>query len=85
VSSPNPDATDGCKHNSPTVPYVEYYYPKYGCDARFNWNEQILVEQDKAVPRDPGGSHGGCEESVKETAKKPIYTPNSGDRQKPTQ
>jgi hypothetical protein len=67
VSSPNPDATEGRKHNSATVPYLEYYYPKYSRDPRFNWDEQILVEQDKALPRDPGGSNGGCEESVQET------------------
>jgi hypothetical protein len=52
---------------SATVPYLEYYYPKYSRDPRFNWDEQILVEQDKALPRDPGGSNGGCEESVQET------------------
>jgi hypothetical protein len=28
VSSPNPDATEGHKHNSATVPYLEYDYPK---------------------------------------------------------
>jgi hypothetical protein len=84
MSSPNPDATEGRKHNSATVPYLEYYYPKYSRDPRFNWDEQILVEQDKALPRDPGGSNGGCEESVQETGKKPVYTANSGYRQKPT-
>jgi hypothetical protein len=51
MSSPNPDATEGCKHNSATVPYLEYYYPKYSHDPRFNWDKQILVEQDKALPR----------------------------------
>jgi hypothetical protein len=44
MSSPNPDATEGRKHNSATVPYLEYYYPKYSHDPRFNWDEQILVE-----------------------------------------
>jgi hypothetical protein len=75
VSSPNPDATEGRKHNSATVPYLEYYYPKYSRDPRFNWDEQILVEQDKALPRDPGGSNGGCEESVQETGKNQFTPP----------
>jgi hypothetical protein len=44
VSSPNPAATDGCKYNSVTVPYLEYDYPKYSHDSRFNWDEQIRVE-----------------------------------------
>jgi hypothetical protein len=84
VSSPNPDATQGRKHNSATVPYLEYYYPKYSRDPRFNWDEQILIEQDKALLRDPGGSNGGCEESVHQTGKKLVYTANSGYRQNPT-
>jgi hypothetical protein len=36
---------------------------------------QILVEQDKALPRDPGGSNGGCEESVQETGKNQFTPP----------
>jgi hypothetical protein len=84
VSSPNPDATEGQKHNSATVPYLEYYYPKYSRDPRFNWDKQILLAEDKALPRDLGGSNGGCEESVQETRNKPVYTANSGYRQKPT-
>jgi hypothetical protein len=67
VSSPNPDGTEVWKYNSATVPYLEYYYPKYSRDLRFNLDEQINVEQDKALPRDLGGSNGGCEESVHET------------------
>jgi hypothetical protein len=67
ASSPNPDATEGGKHKSATVPYLEYYYPKYSRDPRFNWDEEILIEQDKALPKDPGGSNGGYEESVQET------------------
>jgi hypothetical protein len=81
VSSPNPGATEGRKHNSATVPCVEYYYVKYSRDPRFNWDEQILVEQDKALPRDPGGSNGGSEKSLQETRNIPIYTANSGYRQ----
>jgi hypothetical protein len=84
MSSPNPDATEGRNQNLPTVPYFEYSYPKYSRDPRFNWDEQILVEQDKALPRDPGGSNGACKESVQETGKKPVYTAKSGYRQKPT-
>jgi hypothetical protein len=84
MSSPNPDAIEGCKHNWATFLYLEYYYPKYSRDSRFNWDEQILVEQDKALPSDQGGSNGGCEESGQETWKKPIYTTNSGYRHKPT-
>jgi hypothetical protein len=64
VSSPNPDASHGRKHNSATVPDLEYYYPKYSRDPRFNWDKQIIVEQKTALLRDPGGSHGECEESV---------------------
>jgi hypothetical protein len=67
VSSPNPDETEGRKHNLATVPYIKYYYPKYSRDPRFNWDEEILVEQDKALPRDPGGSNGVCQGSVQET------------------
>jgi hypothetical protein len=84
VSCPNPDAIDGRKHNSAIVPYLEYYYPKYSGDPRFNWDEPILVEQDKALPRDLGRSNGGCEESVPDTGKTPVYTANSGYRQRPT-
>jgi hypothetical protein len=39
MSSPNPDATDRHKHNSATVPYLEYYYPKYSRDTRVNRDE----------------------------------------------
>jgi hypothetical protein len=67
VSSPNPNATEGRTYNTAIVPYLEYYYPKYSRDSRFNWDKQILVEQAKASPRDPGRSNGGCEESVQET------------------
>jgi hypothetical protein len=59
VSSPNLDVPEGCKHNSATVPYLEYYYRKYSRDPRFNWDEQILVEQDNAIPRDPGRINRG--------------------------
>jgi hypothetical protein len=67
MSSPNPYATEGCKHNLPTVPYVDYYYPKYSHDARFNWDEQILVNEDSALLRNPSGSNRGCEKSMQET------------------
>jgi hypothetical protein len=67
VSSPYPDATEGRNHNSATVPYLEYYYPKYTRDRRFNWDEKIHVEQDTALPRDPDGSNGECEDSGHET------------------
>jgi hypothetical protein len=53
MSSPNPDAPEECTHNSATVPCLEYYYLKYSYDHRFKWDKQILVEQDKALPRDP--------------------------------
>jgi hypothetical protein len=56
VSRLNPDATEGRKHNSAKVRYSEYYYPKYSRNPRFNWDEQILVEQEKALPQDLGGS-----------------------------
>jgi hypothetical protein len=42
VSSPNPNAREGRKQNSATVPYLEYYYPKYSRDPRCNWDEQYL-------------------------------------------
>jgi hypothetical protein len=70
MSSQNAYTTEGCKLNLSTVLYLEYYYPKYSHDARSNWDEQILVNQDKALPRDMGRSNGGCEESVQETGKK---------------
>jgi hypothetical protein len=84
MSSPNLDATEGRKLNSATVPYLDYYYPKYTCDLRFNLDYQILVEKDKALPRDPCGSNGGCKESVQETETILVYIANSGYRQKPT-
>jgi hypothetical protein len=84
VSSLNPHIIDGRKHNLATVPYLEYYYPKYSRNPRFNWHEQIFVEQDTALLRDPGGRNEGCKESVQETGNKPGYTANSGYRQKPT-
>jgi hypothetical protein len=84
MSSPNPDASEGRKHNSATVPYLEYYYPKYSRGPRFNWDEQIRVKQDKALRRDPGGSNGVYEESEQETGKKPVYTANLRYRQKLT-
>jgi hypothetical protein len=46
VCSPNLDATDERKHNSATVPSLEYYCPKYSHNPRYNWDEQILGEQD---------------------------------------
>jgi hypothetical protein len=67
VSSPNPDATEGRKYILATVPYLEHCYPKYSREPRFNWDEQILFELDKALLRDPGGSNRRCEESVQET------------------
>jgi hypothetical protein len=39
VSSPNPDAAEGRKHNLATVPYFEFNYPKYSHDPSFNWDE----------------------------------------------
>jgi hypothetical protein len=84
MSIPNRNATDGCKHNSATVPYLEYYYPKYSRNPRFNLDERILIEQDKSLLGDPDGSKGGCEESVQGLGRKPVYTANSGYRQKPT-
>jgi hypothetical protein len=47
VSSLNLDATEGRRHTSGPVPYLEYYYPKYSRDPRVDRNEQILVEQGK--------------------------------------
>jgi hypothetical protein len=70
VSSPNPDAPEGRKHNSAIVPCLEYDYPKYSRDPRFNWDAQLYVVQDNALPRDLGRSNGGCEESVQKTGKK---------------
>jgi hypothetical protein len=67
MSIPNPDATEGCKYKSATVPYLEYYYTKYSHDPRFNWDEQILVEQVQALPWDLGRCTRGCEESMQET------------------
>jgi hypothetical protein len=67
VSSQNPYAIDGPTHNSARVPHLEYYYPKYSGDPRFNWDDQIVVDQDKALPRDLGGSNLGCAEYVQET------------------
>jgi hypothetical protein len=58
VFSPNPDAPEASKYISATVPYLEYYYPMYCHDPRFNWDKQILGEQDPALPRDPDRSHG---------------------------
>jgi hypothetical protein len=68
VSSLNPDATEGCTHNSATVLYLEYNHPNHSHDPRFNWDEQILVQQDRELPRDLGRSNAGCEESVHKTA-----------------
>jgi hypothetical protein len=48
VSSLNPDATEDCTHNSATVRYLEYYYPKNHHDPRFNWDKQIVIEWDNA-------------------------------------
>jgi hypothetical protein len=36
MASPNPDAIDGVNRKSATVAYLEYYYPKYSPDPRFN-------------------------------------------------
>jgi hypothetical protein len=67
VSSPYPNTIEGHKVNSVTLSHLEYYYPNYSRDSRFNWDEQLLIQQDTALLRDPGGSNGGCKESVKET------------------
>jgi hypothetical protein len=47
VFSPNPDATEGPKHNSAIVPYFEYYYPKYSCDPIFNWDNKYMSNRIK--------------------------------------
>jgi hypothetical protein len=67
MSSLNPDIREGGKHNSATVSYLEYYYPKYSRDPRFKEDKQILIEQDKALPSDPARSNGGCKKSGQET------------------
>jgi hypothetical protein len=46
MSCPNLDATDERKQNSATVPKLEYYDPIYSLEPRFNWDKQVLVEQD---------------------------------------
>jgi hypothetical protein len=61
VFRPNADSREGRNHHSSTVPYLEYYYPKYSCSPRFTWDEYILVEQDQVLPMDPGRSNGGYE------------------------
>jgi hypothetical protein len=67
VCSPNQDATEGRRHNSTAVPYLESYYPKYSRDPRFNLNEQILIEQDKPFTKNLGRTNRGCKEFVQET------------------
>jgi hypothetical protein len=47
MSNPNLDTTAGCKHTSATVPFLECYYPTYRRDPRYDWDEQVRVEQDK--------------------------------------
>jgi hypothetical protein len=44
MSSTNLDAIETSKHNLGTVPYLEYFYPKYSLDSRFDRDEQILIE-----------------------------------------
>jgi hypothetical protein len=67
VSSPNPDAINGRKQNSPIMLRLKFYYPMSSREPGFNWNDQILLEQNKALQRDPGGSNGEYNESVQET------------------
>jgi hypothetical protein len=67
LSSANPDTIEGRKHNLATVPYLEYYYPKYSRDGRCKWDNQILVEQETALPSDPGSSNGEYKKSGQET------------------
>jgi hypothetical protein len=54
MSSLYPDTIERSKYNSATVPYLEYYYQKYRFDPTFNWDDQILGEEDKALLRDQG-------------------------------
>jgi hypothetical protein len=60
ISSPKLDTTKGSKHNSVTVPNLEYYYPTYRCDPRLDWDKEKLVEQNTALTRDPGEGHGAA-------------------------
>jgi hypothetical protein len=57
VFSPNPNAIKRYIYNSPRVHYLEYYYPKYSHDPRSNWDNQILVVQDKVLLRNSGGKN----------------------------
>jgi hypothetical protein len=59
VSSPNLDAIEGHKYNWAIVPNIEYYYTKYNSEPTINYDEQVLVKQDKVLPGDLGGSNGG--------------------------
>jgi hypothetical protein len=52
--SPNLDITDRPKYNTAIAPYLEYYYPKYSHEPRYNWDEYILVEPDTELLRDQG-------------------------------
>jgi hypothetical protein len=47
MSSPNPDATEGHTHNSATVPYLEYYYPKYSRDLDLTGTNKYLSNKIK--------------------------------------
>jgi hypothetical protein len=60
MSSPNPNPTEGYKHNSAAVPYLESYFPKCSHDPRFAWDEQILIGQETALLRDGSRINGGC-------------------------
>jgi hypothetical protein len=76
MSCLNANATERYQYTSATVPQLEFYYPKYRRDPRFNQDKQILLKTDTELPRDLGRSNGECEESVDETGTKPGYTSN---------
>jgi hypothetical protein len=47
VSCLNPDAIEGRKYNSATVPYLEYYYPKYSYDPDLTGMNKYLLNRIK--------------------------------------
>jgi hypothetical protein len=83
MSSPNPDRTEGSKHNAPRVPKLEYDYPKYSREPRFNWDKQRLVKQIELHQGIRGEVTEGMHHLCRQLGREPVYTTNSGYRQMP--
>jgi hypothetical protein len=84
ISSPNPDTTEGCKYNSATVPYLEFYSPKYSLTPDLTRTNKYLLKRIKHYQEIWVEVIEGVRNVCWRLRRKLVYTTNSGYRQNPT-